>query len=59
MEIISLSKEHLDGAALRDYQRQGLQCCSVDFKSFNPEAAHFWMKYFEPVRLSLVRRPES
>jgi ribosomal protein S18 acetylase RimI-like enzyme len=46
-------------AALRDYAERGFERCSVDFESFNPEAAAFWMKYFEPVCLSLVRVPES
>jgi GNAT superfamily N-acetyltransferase len=46
-------------AALRDYASQGAERCSVDFESFNPEAAVFWMKYFEPVSLSALRVPES
>lgn len=46
-------------AALRDYTSQGYERCSVDFESFNPEAAAFWMKYFEPVCLSVLRVPES
>ena len=46
-------------AALRDYAERGFERCSVDFESFNPEAAVFWMKYFEPVCLSLLRVPES
>lgn len=46
-------------AALEDYTRQGFTCCSVDFESFNPEAATFWMKYFEPVCLSVFRVPEA
>jgi GNAT superfamily N-acetyltransferase len=45
-------------AALRDYQARGLTFCAVNFESFNPEAAAFWMKYFEPVCLSVVRVPE-
>ena len=36
-------------AALRSFQAQGFERCSVDFKSFNPEAAAFWLKYFDPV----------
>jgi GNAT superfamily N-acetyltransferase len=32
--------------------------CSVDFESFNPEAAAFWKKYFQPVCFSLMRIPE-
>jgi GNAT superfamily N-acetyltransferase len=46
-------------AALRDYQSRGLKYCAVNFESFNPEAAAFWMKYFEPVCYSVVRVPES
>jgi hypothetical protein len=46
-------------AALRDYQAHGLTFCAVNFESFNPEAAAFWMKYFEPVCLSVVRVPEA
>jgi len=45
-------------AALRHYAALGYQRCSVDFESFNPEAATFWTKYFQPVCLSVVRRPE-
>jgi hypothetical protein len=46
-------------AALRDYADRGLTCCAVNFESFNPEAASFWMKYFDPVGLSVMRVPES
>jgi ribosomal protein S18 acetylase RimI-like enzyme len=46
-------------AALRDYQARGLRFCAVNFESFNPEAAAFWMHYFEPVCLSVVRVPEA
>ncbi|MEW6403146.1 MAG: GNAT family N-acetyltransferase [Chloroflexota bacterium] len=46
-------------AALRDYQSRGLKYCAVNFESFNPEAAAFWMKYFEPACYSVVRVPES
>ena len=45
-------------AALSDYAAQGYTRCSVDFESFNPDAAAFWPKYFELVRLSLFRVPE-
>jgi ribosomal protein S18 acetylase RimI-like enzyme len=45
-------------AALRDYAAQGYTACSVDFESFNPEAASFWMRYFDPVCYSLLRVPE-
>jgi len=46
-------------AALRDYAGRGAERCAVDFESFNPEAAVFWMEYFEPVCLSVMRVPES
>lgn len=46
-------------AALRDYQSRGLKYCAVNFESFNPEAVTFWMKYFEPVCLSVLRVPDS
>jgi ribosomal protein S18 acetylase RimI-like enzyme len=46
-------------AALRDYQARGLKYCAVNFESFNPEAASFWAKYFEPVCFSLLRVPET
>lgn len=45
-------------AALRDYAAKGFRHCSVDFEAFNPEAAAFWPKYFEPVCLSVTRVPE-
>ncbi len=46
-------------AALHYYSERGYERCSVDFESFNPEAANFWMKYFEPVSFSLMRHPEA
>jgi GNAT superfamily N-acetyltransferase len=46
-------------AALRDYAGQGFTCCAVNFESFNPEAAVFWPRYFDPVCLSVTRIPES
>jgi GNAT superfamily N-acetyltransferase len=46
-------------AALRYYGELGFERCSVDFEAFNPEAANFWMKYFEPVCFSLMRHPEA
>ncbi|MFN2196233.1 MAG: GNAT family N-acetyltransferase [Anaerolineales bacterium] len=46
-------------AALRDYQQQGFEFCSVNFETFNPEAAAFWPRYFEPACLSLTRFPEN
>ena len=45
-------------AALREFAARGLTCCSVDFESFNPEAAAFWPRYFQPVCLSVFRVPE-
>ncbi len=46
-------------AALKDYAGRGFTACAVDFESFNPEAAAFWPRYFEPVCLSLMRVPET
>jgi GNAT superfamily N-acetyltransferase len=46
-------------AASRDYASRGFTCCAVNFESFNPEAASFWMRYFEPVCLSVLRVPET
>lgn len=46
-------------AGLEDYRRRGYRRCAVDFESFNPEAAVFWPRYFEPVCLSVVRVPEK
>ncbi len=45
-------------AALMDYAGRGFACCAVDFESFNPEAASFWMRHFAPVCLSVMRAPE-
>jgi GNAT superfamily N-acetyltransferase len=45
-------------AAIHSYRARGFERCSVDFESFNPEAASFWPKYFDPVCLSLIRVPE-
>jgi GNAT superfamily N-acetyltransferase len=49
---------HLLDRALQDYARQDFTCCAVTFESFNPEAASFWPRYFEPVCYSLFRVPE-
>ncbi|HEX3052178.1 MAG TPA: GNAT family N-acetyltransferase [Aggregatilineaceae bacterium] len=46
-------------AALHDYAARGYARCAVDFESLNPEAAYFWMKYFQPVNYSLLRMPEA
>ncbi len=45
-------------AAIADFSSNGIQSCSVDFESFNPEAAAFWPRYFTSVCFSLVRVPE-
>jgi len=45
-------------AGLRYYGELGFKRCSVDFESINPEASHFWMKYFTPVCISVNRHPE-
>jgi ribosomal protein S18 acetylase RimI-like enzyme len=46
-------------SALKEYASRGYECCAVDFESLNPEAAAFWMKYFTPVCLSVIRIPEK
>jgi ribosomal protein S18 acetylase RimI-like enzyme len=46
-------------AGLRYYAAKGYERCSVDFESTNPEASHFWMKYFEPVCISVMRLHEA
>jgi len=46
-------------SGLRDYAHSGFTACSVDFESFNPEAAAFWLRYFQPACFSLTRAPES
>ena len=46
-------------AALQHHARLGKTCCAVDFEAFNPDAATFWMRYFQPVCLSLMRCPET
>ncbi len=46
-------------AALRDYAATGFGRCAVDFEAFNPEAAAFWLKYFDTVCLSVTRVPEQ
>lgn len=54
---LGLASALLD-AALRGYEGRGFTRCSVDFESFNPEAAAFWPRYFRPVVLSALRVPE-
>ena len=44
---------------LTDCAALGFERCAVDFESFNPGTARFWMKYFDPVAYSLMRRPEA
>jgi len=46
-------------AALAHYAAHGRTRCSVDFESFNPEAAAFWPRYFTPISYSLMRYPEG
>jgi GNAT superfamily N-acetyltransferase len=46
-------------AALREYAAHGFERCAVDFETFNPEAAAFWPRYFQPVCYSLSRVPEN
>jgi GNAT superfamily N-acetyltransferase len=45
-------------AGMQYYADKGFKRCSVDFESFNPDAAAFWPRYFEPVCFSVVRVPE-
>lgn len=45
-------------AALRYHAGRGKTCCAVDFEAFNPDATTFWLRYFRPVCLSLMRCPE-
>ena len=42
-------------AGLQHYAAKGFNICSVDFESTNPEASHFWLKYFDPVCISVMR----
>ncbi len=35
---------------------EGFSRCSVDFEATNPEACGFWLKHFQPVCRSMVRR---
>jgi hypothetical protein len=35
---------------------EGLVRCSVDFEATNLEACNFWLKYFQPVCKSMIRR---
>ncbi|MCX5973471.1 MAG: hypothetical protein NTU59_02100 [Coprothermobacterota bacterium] len=46
-------------AVLRTYAQRGYARAALDFESFNPEAAVFWSRYFQPICFSLMRVPES
>jgi GNAT superfamily N-acetyltransferase len=46
-------------AALQYYADLGMTCCAVDFEAFNPDAAAFWLRHFQPVCLSVMRIPET
>jgi GNAT superfamily N-acetyltransferase len=46
-------------AGLGEYAALGYTHCSVDFESFNPPAAAFWTRTFQPVSFSLFRVPEN
>jgi GNAT superfamily N-acetyltransferase len=46
-------------AALRHHADLDMTCCAVDFEAFNPDAAAFWLRHFQPVCLSMMRTPES
>ena len=46
-------------SAIREYAALGIERLAVNFESFNPEAALFWMRYFEPICLSVLRVPEA
>ena len=37
-------------------QKQGFNFLGVDFETINPNALHFWTKYFEPYTYSWHRR---
>ncbi len=45
-------------ATIEDARARGFRRMSVDFESFNPEAAAFWPRYFAPVCFSVMRIPE-
>jgi hypothetical protein len=47
------------GKVMHAHRAQGFERCSVDFESFNPGAACFWMKYIDPVVYSFMRHPEA
>lgn len=41
--------------AVRHYEARGFQRMAVDHETFNPSAATFWRRYFDPVAVSVVR----
>jgi GNAT superfamily N-acetyltransferase len=43
-------------ALLRAAEKRGYSRCAVDFEAGNIEARYFWLKFFTPVSLSLLRR---
>jgi c-di-GMP-related signal transduction protein len=54
-----LAAKALFNKGLKYYAEKGYERCSVDFESTNPEATHFWMNYFEPVCISVMRLTEA
>jgi GNAT superfamily N-acetyltransferase len=41
--------------AVRHYAAHGFQRMAVDYETFNPGAAAFWRRFFDPVAVSVVR----
>jgi hypothetical protein len=41
--------------ALEWASQQGYARCAVDFEVTNPPARRFWLRWFEPVVISLLR----
>ena len=48
--------QNLLNDAISTLKVEGYTKLGVDFESFNPTAAHFWLKYFTPYTKSVVRR---
>jgi len=44
--------------AVDHYAARGFERMAVDYESFNPQAAAFWPRFFDPVAVSVVRVPE-
>lgn len=42
--------------ALTWAREHNCEICSVDFETFNPTARRFWLRYFSPVCISIMRR---